>query len=243
MHDTIFELHMAVFVNFMPVKKRHSKKKKNTSNQTIMLTKSVKILSRKYSRITKVTGARLRSDFVELAQCPRTHTPDDWILVNAVEFLDRVEVLFSSCSLFCTVSTCPLFNAGPHYHYLWDDEDTPQPVQLSAPEYFVALKRWVKRNLSNEKLFPVASGTPLSEAATDILRTTYRRLFRILAHMYMCHFSNIRKSQMEVVLNTMLGHYTTLALQYGMIDPADLEMLRPVFQAMGMDIEGMDGDE
>ena len=115
-----------------------------------------------------------------------------------------------------------------------------KPVQLSAPEYFSALKRWIKRNLSNEKLFPKESGTPLSEDAINILKTAYRRLFRIMAHMYMCHFSRIRKYDMEVVINTMLAHYTTFALQFNMIEAADLEMLGPVFKAMGMDLEGVE---
>lgn len=213
--------------------------------KTIMSLKSLKILTKKYSKCMKSSGELLREDFSDLVQCPRTHTLDDWLIVNAVEFLDRVEILFLSCSLFCTVSTCPLFTAGPHYHYLWEDETTPRPVQVSAPEYFNALKRWIRRQLTNEKLFGTdkkkkgGDSGGLSDEAMAVLGTAYRRLFRILAHMYMCHFSSLRKFNMEPVINTMLAHYTTFAIQYNLIDPSDLEMLSPVFRAMGLIIEGI----
>jgi MOB kinase activator 1 len=127
-----------------------------------------------------------------------------------------------------------MFNAGPHYHYFWEDADTPQPVQLSAPEYFNALKHWIKRNLSDKRLFPRSGNAELSREAMQVLETTYRRLFRILAHMYMCHFSQIQKSNFEVVINTLLAHYTKFAFEYKMINVVDVEMLGPVYAAMGM---------
>jgi MOB kinase activator 1 len=215
----------------MPAKRRGRKM------DTVVLSKQVKILTEKYSQLEKVTGAVLRSDFRDLIACPPTHTESDWMIVNAVDFLERTELLFSSCSLFCTVNTCPMFNAGPHYHYFWEDADTPQPVQLSAPEYFNRLKHWIKRNLSNPKLFPTENGSELSQAAFDVLKSTYRRLFRILAHMYMCHFSQIQKLNMELVINTLLAHYTMFALQYHLISLADVEMLAPVYQAMNITAE------
>jgi MOB kinase activator 1 len=211
----------------MPVKRKYKV-------ETVMLSKQVKILTEKYSQLENVTGALLRQDFQQLAVCPQTHAESDWLIVNAIDFLDRTELLFSSCSLFCTVNTCPMFNAGPHYHYFWEDADTPQPVQLSAPEYFNSLKHWIKRNLGNTGLFPRETGRDLSPEATEVLKTAYRRLFRILAHMYMCHFSTIQDLKMEEVINTLLGHFTTFALQFRMIDRVDVEMLGPVFLKIGM---------
>ena len=166
---------------------------------------------------------------------PNDFSVADWYIVNLVDFLERLELLYTSCSLFCTQDTCPLFNAGPHYHYFWEDDDSPQPIQVSAPEYFTNLKRYIKRNLSNQSLFPEKGSGPLSEEATTVLKTCYRRLFRILAHLYMCHFSNIMDIQ-EVnvveIMNTMLAHYTKFAIVSGMIEKEDIEMLKPVFIAI-----------
>jgi MOB kinase activator 1 len=207
-------------------------KRKPGKQQTVVLSKGLTILSTKYNKVSKVTGTVVRNDFFELVQVPQGVSKSDWLISNAVDFLERTELLFSSCSLFCTVSTCPMFNAGPHYHYFWEDDDTQQPVQLSAPEYFNALKHWVKRTMANEKLFPRTPGAELSPDALDALKTTYRRLFRIMAHMYMCHFSDIQKQSMETVINTVLGHYSTFALHYELVELSELEMLEPVYVAM-----------
>jgi MOB kinase activator 1 len=206
--------------------------KRKNKQQTMVLSKQLTILTDKYNKVNKVTGDVVRSDFLELIEIPTGMAKSDWLIINAIEFLERTELLFSSCSLFCTVNTCPMFNAGPHYHYLWEDADTPQPVQLSAPEYFNTLKHWIRRNLNDEKLFPKASGVELSADAIAILKTTYRRLFRIMAHMYMCHFSHIQKQNMEKVINTVCAHYSTFALQYEMVEMGELEMLEPVYEAI-----------
>lgn len=205
----------------------------------MMISKDMAILTNKYNRLRKVTGEVLVTDFESLIAVPRTCNLSDWLIINLVDFLERVELLFSSCSLFCTPDTCPMFNAGPHYHYFWEDADTEQPIQLSAPEYFSVLKRWIKRNLQNTKLFPKQSGTELIPEAVEILKSAYRRLFRILAHLYMCHFNHIREFQFEVVINTVLAHYTDFALRYEMITPQHIEMLQPVFVAMGMPLPGI----
>jgi hypothetical protein len=55
-----------------------------------------------------------------------------------------------------------MFTPGPHSHDFWEHDDTQQPVQLSAPEYFTALNHWIKRSIGNEKLFPITPGADLS---------------------------------------------------------------------------------
>jgi MOB kinase activator 1 len=130
-----------------------------------------------------------------------------------------------------------MFNAGPHYGYYWEDENTTKPVQLSAPEYFIALKRWIRRNLSNEKLFPPSSTPELAPEALAVLSTVYRRLFRILAHLYMCHFSDIKKLNMETVINTILMHYSAFVEAHKLMSMTELEMLEPVFQAVRLQVK------
>jgi MOB kinase activator 1 len=132
-----------------------------------------------------------------------------------------------------------MFNAGPHYHYFWEDESTVAPVQLSTPEYLMQLKRWAFRQLANPELFPKTDGVPLSEEAKLTLRTIFRRTTRILAHLYLCHFKSIKEFRVEPVINTILVHYTLFALRYDMIQAIDVEMLAPVYAAMKIDIPGL----
>ena len=209
---------------------------KKKKMQTILLTKDTVILTKKYSQLRKVTGTSLIQDYKPLITKPADVAESDWLIVNAVDYLDRVEKLYASCSLFCTSDTCPLFNAGPHYHYFWEDESTTTPMQLSTPEYLIQLRRWTQRQLKNEKLFSRKDGAPLSPEAKVILQTVYRRVTRILAHLYLCHFKAIRENNVEPVINTILAHYTLLAFQYNMISPSDVEMLAPVYAAMKIKI-------
>ncbi|OHT13056.1 Mob1/phocein family protein [Tritrichomonas foetus] len=218
----------------MPAKSR-KKRDRSLKNCTMMISKETTILVKKYSRLENVKGDHLDINFDQLMQPPKDVSMTDWLIINLVDFLERVELLYSSCSLFCTADTCPMFNAGPHYQYFWEDDDSPQPIQVSAPEYFANLKRYIKRNLQNKALFPEQDNAKLSEEATDVLKTSYRRIFRILAHLYMCHFSNINNIQeinVVEIMNTILAHYTRLALNMQMIEMSDIEMLAPVFTAI-----------
>lgn len=129
-----------------------------------------------------------------------------------------------------------MFNAGPHYHYFWEDESTSDPVQVSAPEYVLQLSNWAKRKLANKNLFPLTEGKELSQDAVSILQTIFRRTTRIFNHLYMCHFSAIRKNNIEPVINTLLAQYVLLAFKYQMIEVRDIEMLKPVFAAMRIPI-------
>jgi MOB kinase activator 1 len=87
--------------------------------------------------------------------------------------------------------------------------------------------------MTNERLFPkVSDGGDLSPEALDVLKTAFRRLFRIMAHMYICHFADIQKQDMEAAINTVCGHYSTFALHYQLIELGALEMLEPVYMAL-----------
>lgn len=111
---------------------------------------------------------------------------------------------------------------------------------MSAPDYFAALKKWIRRSLSNSKLFPQISGIEFSAEAKVIIETAYRRMFRVFAHLYTCHFAAIQKQNMEVVINTLLAHFVVFAINYELILEEELDMLEPVFRKIG---EGPEEDE
>lgn len=201
---------------------------------TIMVKKDKKFEMKKYKRVEDITGEHLRVDINSLLAAPPGVTVGDWLIVNLVDFLQRVELLYSSCSLFCTSDTCPMFNSGPQYCYFWEDDDSPQPIQVSAPEYFQALKRYIKRNLQNKELFPEESEELLPKAET-VIHTSYRRLFRILAHLYICHFkdiSQLKDINLFELMNTILTHYVNIALIYQVCKMEDFEIFAPIFKAI-----------
>ena len=99
------------------------------------------------------------------------------------------------------------------YEYLWEDGvKYKRPTKLSAPEYVDALMNWAQSLLDNEKYFPnqigaeywkpslrpfiallIVSrlGIPFPKDFRDTVRTIFRRLFRVYAHLYSNHFDQI----------------------------------------------------
>ncbi|KAK8838497.1 Maintenance of ploidy protein mob2 [Tritrichomonas musculus] len=210
------------------------KSRRDSRKCTIMVSKDIKFEMKKYKRIEDITGDHLNINVNLLMQPPAAYSINDWLIVNLIDFLHRVELLYSSCSLFCTSDTCPLFNSGPQYCYFWVDDDSPHPVQVSAPEYFNALKRYIKRNLLDKELFP-DKAKELSKKADGILKTSYRRLFRILAHLYICHYqdiSNIHDLNIFELMNTVLTHYVNFTLLFGVCQLDEFHIFEPVFKAI-----------
>lgn len=219
----------------MPVKKTKKRASKKAQNCTIMISNDDRLEMKKYKRLKDIPGDHFDVDITSLISTPNGYSKDEWIIVNLIDFLQRIELLYSSCSLFCTSDTCPLLNAGPKYCYFWEDDDSPQPIQVSAPEYFDALKRYIKRNLLNKELFPDEIKAPLSPKADEIIKTSYRRLFRILAHLYICHYSDISKLtdlKYFEIMNTILAHYTNFVLLYQVCKLEDFAIFAPVFEAI-----------
>lgn len=190
--------------------------------------------SKEKSIFQTMTGQLLVKDRLSFSFVPKGLTIPDFLIVTVVEFLERVELIQSCCSVFCTGETCPMFNVGSKYQFLWVDKDISKPIQVSAPEYFDYFKRWMKRQLSDQKNFPIESTVSFSTQATEIIHTIFRRLFRVLGHFYYCHFQNIKSNGIETILNTVLVHYTQIALMSEMIDYGDLEMLHEVYSKLGV---------
>lgn len=192
------------------------------------------ITSHKKKSLDMMTSKLLVNNRLSFASVPKGMSLPDFLIVTVVEFSERVELIHSCCSVFCTAETCPLFNVGSKYQFLWVDKDIQKPIQVSAPEYFDYFKRWMKRQLSNEKLFPLASTTSLSTQASEIIQIIFRRLIRIIGHYYYCHFQSIQNLEIESILNTVLVHYTQVAIMNEMIDYTDLEMLKEVYFKLGV---------
>lgn len=87
-----------------------------------------------------------------------------------------------------------------------------RPTKLPAPEYVDALMNWAQGLLDNEEVFPnkigkaafiikvpfsnlisisLLLGVPFPKNFRDNIRTIFRRLFRVYAHLYSNHFDHI----------------------------------------------------
>lgn len=96
-------------------------------------------------------------------------------------------------------------NAGPGFEYLWADSvKVKKPISVSAPEYVDLLMSWVETQLNDESVFPLQLGTPFPKQFQQVVKTIFKRLFRIYAHIYHTHFTKIVSlgAEAHLVCNT-----------------------------------------
>ena len=61
--------------------------------------------------------------------------------------------------------------------------------------------------MDNPKVFPQQYGLPFPDNFQDVVRTIFKRLFRVYAHMYHSHFKHVCSLGEEAHLNTCFRHF------------------------------------
>ena len=98
-------------------------------------------------------------------------------------------------------------NAGRMYKYYWSDSSTSRPRALPAPHYIDNLMTWISELLDDESVFPTRQEGTFPSDIRSICGKIFRRLFRVYAHIYICHMDDIRRLQEEAHLNTSFKHF------------------------------------
>ena len=122
-------------------------------------------------------------------------------------------------------------SAGQRYEYLWADP-TPsnkssttrgEPLKMSAPEYVDTLMTYIQSRIDDEATFPSKIGVPFPKQFLTVVKTIWRRLFRVYAHVYCEHFTVIVGLGLESHLNTSFKHFVLIAKQFEYVPPITLE--------------------
>ncbi|KAG2540137.1 hypothetical protein PVAP13_9NG534500 [Panicum virgatum] len=169
----------------------------------------------------------------EAVRLPIGEDLNEWLAVNTVDFFNQVNILYGTLMEFCTPATCPTMSAGPKYEYRWaDGVKIKRPIEVSAPKYVEYLMDWIEAQLDDENIFPQKLGAPFPSNFRDVVKTIFKRLFRVYAHIYHSHFQVIMKLQEEAHLNTCFKHFTLFTLEFRLIDRAELaplsELIDPI---------------
>lgn len=118
-------------------------------------------------------------------------------------------------------------SAGRKYEYKWADGiRVKKPLRCSAPKYIEYLMEWVQTTLDDERLFPVDSSEPFPSNIRDTIRTMFKRLFRVYAHMYVEHFAALQRMGAEPHLNTCFRHFILFVREFDLIEPQELAPLQ-----------------
>jgi len=105
---------------------------------------------------------------------------------------------------------------------MWaDGQAIKRPMAVSAPRYVDYLMTWVQNQLDDENLFPTQMGVPFPPDFTERVQNIFKRLFRVYAHIYYCHFERMQALGAEPHLNTCFKHYMYFVREFNLIPKAE----------------------
>ncbi|KAH9938317.1 Mob1/phocein [Fomitopsis serialis] len=167
----------------------------------------------KQYQLRKYAEATLGSGNLRLAvTLPEGEDLNEWLAVHAVDFFNHLNMLYGPSRSFIRV---PL---GGRVRY-------KRPTKLPAPEYVDALMNWAQGLLDNDDVFPNRIGVPFPKNFRDTIRTMFRRLFRVYAHLYSNHFDHICALGIEAHLNTSYRHFFLFVHEFDLVDKKELAPL------------------
>ena len=91
---------------------------------------------------------------------------------------------------------------------------------------------WVENQVDNVELFPQKPGATYVPHFKDIVKTILRRLFRVYAHIYHCHFRQVCKLGAEAHLNTCFKHFVYFVQEFKLIDNNELAPLQEIISGI-----------
>ncbi|XP_042034819.1 MOB kinase activator-like 1A isoform X2 [Salvia splendens] len=169
----------------------------------------------------------------EAVRLPPGEDFNEWLAVNTVDFFNQVNLLYGTLTEFCTPENCCTMSAGPKYEYRWADGVTiKKPIEVSAPKYVEYLMDWIETQLDDESLFPQRLGAPFPTNFTDVVKTIFKRLFRVYAHIYHSHFQKIVSLKEEAHLNTCFKHFILFTYEFSLIDKKELAPLQELIESI-----------
>ncbi|KAJ3333421.1 hypothetical protein HDU76_008232 [Blyttiomyces sp. JEL0837] len=170
-------------------------------------------------------------------QLPEGEDLNEWLAVNVVDFFNQINMLYGTITEFCTPQECAIMSAGPKFEYLWcDGVYFKKPVKVSAPEYVEYLMNWIQSQLDDESTFPSKIGVPFPKNFQTTIKTIFKRLFRVYAHIYHAHFPRIVGLGEEAHLNTSFKHFIFFVQEFGLIDRKELAPLDELIKTLTMDV-------
>mmetsp|Transcript_37705 Transcript_37705/g.83005 ORF Transcript_37705/g.83005 Transcript_37705/m.83005 type:complete len:227 (+) Transcript_37705:200-880(+) len=163
----------------------------------------------------------------EAVRLPAGEDLNDWLAVNVTDFYNEISLLYGVLMDTCTPISCPTMSAGPKFEYKWaDGVRIKKPVRCSAPKYIDYMMTWVQTTLDDERLFPVRVGEPFPANYREVVRSMFKRLFRVYAHMYVNHFQALQEMGAEPHLNTCFRHFILFVAEFDLIEQQELVPLQ-----------------
>ena len=126
-------------------------------------------------------------------------------------------------------------SGGPSVEYLWPvvkpGSKKEVPTALPAPEYIGNLSDWCYDILNDPTVF-VKDDEPYPKTFIKTCKKILQRLFRVFAHIYHSHMTQVEELGMEAHLNTALKHFVYFVREFNLVPSSELEPLRSVINQL-----------
>jgi len=157
----------------------------------------------------------VKGDIRKLVVLPKFVEKEEWLAINTFDFFHHVNLFYGTVVDHCTAKSCPIMSAG-ECEYLWGDER--KYSQYSAPQYIDSAMTWIHNQIDDEAVFPTEAGGVFPKDLEAIIKIIFKRLFRVLVHIYYEHFDVIIQLQEVAHLNTLFTHFILFANEFSLID-------------------------
>lgn len=152
---------------------------------------------------------------------------EEWLAVNVVDFFNAINLIYSTLTEVCTCESCPSMNAGTKYEYRWaDGVKVKKPIECSAPAYIAFLTEWIEEQVDDPKLFPHEPGVAFPQHFLEVVKLIMKRLFRVYAHIYHRHFSEVQALGLEAHINTCFKHFVYFTKHFHLVETKELAPLQ-----------------
>eukprot|EP01119_Soliformovum_irregulare_P022023 TRINITY_DN7444_c0_g1_i1.p1 TRINITY_DN7444_c0_g1~~TRINITY_DN7444_c0_g1_i1.p1 ORF type:complete len:232 (-),score=51.90 TRINITY_DN7444_c0_g1_i1:68-763(-) len=182
--------------------------------------------SKRYELHKQMQATLDSGDLRVAVKVPPGEDLNEWLTINTMDFYNQITLLHTSIADFCTPQSCPVMGAGTKYEYLWaDGKDVKKPIKVSASEYMDYLLPWVRSHLEDETIFPVHDEQPFPKNFKSIVKTIFKRLFRVYAHIYYSHAQEIIDLGVDAHLNTTFKHFFLFIQEFDLVEPKEMAPL------------------
>ncbi|KAJ3439131.1 mob kinase activator-like [Anaeramoeba flamelloides] len=193
------------------------KKRRFFQPRTFKKVKRVNITTNRYNLHEYAEGTLGVGNIEQSVKLPEGENINDWLAMNTIEFQNTAKLLFQLIQERCTSESCPKMTAGPRYEYYW--QEGKKSVQTT-------LLSWVDELTEDPKIFPPMENDPFPKHFKKYVSVIFKRLFRVYAHIFTCHFRDIQDMGTEPHFNSCYKHFLLFVLHFKLLKKSDLEPLK-----------------
>ncbi|KAF8799016.1 hypothetical protein BYT27DRAFT_6887999 [Phlegmacium glaucopus] len=165
-------------------------------------------------------AALVKGNFKTIVMLPKYTDIMEWVAVNMFDFYTNLNEFYGVVAETCTQHNCPTMSAGTSLNYVWTHQGGKQAT-LPAPTYIDYVMTSIQNLIDDEKIFPTKSTFHPSFPAT--IRTVYRQLLRVFAHIYHAHYQQILHLRSEPHFNSLFAHFLAFGREYELLEVRDIK--------------------